>query len=91
MQHQLPSAVAAKSLQLAVSSTGDDVRAGTSGLFDRSLAVAAIRQDPGADSQPAMATDKPTTGGWMAHKSENGQVNVLYYLLCQRLRATQHA
>ncbi|KAL0027442.1 hypothetical protein WJX77_001554 [Trebouxia sp. C0004] len=35
---------------------------------------AAPLQQLGARSQPAMATHKPTTGGWMAHKSEDGQV-----------------
>ena len=33
--------------------------------------------------QPAMATHKPTTGGWMAHKSGDGQVTHCRTRLCE--------
>jgi len=44
------------------------------GMPARPVTQAAPLQQLGARSQLAMATHKPTTGGWMAHKSADGQV-----------------
>ncbi len=44
------------------------------GMPARPVTQAPPLQQLEARSQPAMATHKPTTGGWMAHKSGDGQV-----------------
>ncbi|KAL3161297.1 hypothetical protein ABBQ38_009653 [Trebouxia sp. C0009 RCD-2024] len=73
--HQLPgNAAIASPHQPAASALEIQSRSGTTPPPSSSPSTAAPHMASQTDQQPAMAVDKPTTGGWMAHRSDNGQV-----------------
>lgn len=90
MTHQVPGTAngatlhpPAASASQAPSSQGATAPPAGSPAAAAAAAHVAVRPDPTANHQPAMATKNPTTGGWMAHRSENGQVQIpLLWLHC---------